>query len=63
MPKVEYDPDMDYEIQQIAKAENTVTCVSCDDTIKENSEWSFVCDDIYCESCLIDADLIGYKYG
>ena len=31
--------------------------------IKESEEWTFVCDDIYCESCLIDADLIAYKYG
>ena len=55
--------DIDIELYQIAKNDTYVNCVSCDESIKEDSEWSFVCDDIYCESCLIDADLIGYKYG
>ena len=49
------------ELYQIAK-NDTYTCVCCDDTIKEDNI-NFVCDDIYCESCLIDADLIAYKYG
>lgn len=55
--------DIAIEEWQIAKNDTYVKCVSCDDNIKEDSEWTFVCDDIYCESCLIDADLIGYKYG
>ena len=55
--------DIDIELYQIAKNDTYVKCVSCDDTIKESEEWTFVCDDIYCESCLIDADLIAYKYG
>jgi len=59
----DYDDTIDIEIWQIAKNDTYVKCVSCDDSIKEDSEWTFVCDDVYCESCLIDADLIGYKYG
>ena len=55
--------DIDIEIYQLAKHDTYVKCVSCDDTIKETDEWTFVCDDVYCEQCLIDADLIGYKYG
>ena len=51
------------ELYQIAKNDTYVKCVSCDDSIKETEEWTFVCNDIYCESCLIDADLIAYKYG
>jgi late competence protein required for DNA uptake (superfamily II DNA/RNA helicase) len=55
--------DIDIELYQIAKNDTYVKCVSCDDWIKEDSEYTFVCDDIYCESCLIDADLIAYRYG
>ena len=59
----EYNDSIDIELYQIAKNDTYVTCVSCDESIKEDSEWTSVCDDVYCESCLIDADLIGYKYG
>ena len=62
MPKVEYDPDMDYEIQQIARHEASVKCASCGDMVPEDG-FTFVCDDTWCEQCIIDADLIGYKYG
>ena len=51
------------ELYQIAKNDTYVKCVSCDDSIKETENWTFVIDDIYCEACLIDADLIAYKYG
>jgi len=54
---------IDSELYQIAKNDTYVKCVSCDDSIKENSEFTYVCEDLYCENCLIDADLIAYKYG
>tara|TARA_R110000824_G_scaffold7678_6_gene34651 strand:- start:492 stop:680 length:189 start_codon:yes stop_codon:yes gene_type:complete len=54
---------IDIELYQISKNEARVTCVSCKDSIKESEDYTYVCEDIYCESCLIDADLIAYKYG
>jgi len=54
---------IDMEIYHIAKNDTYVKCVSCDDSIKETEDFTYVCDDVYCENCLIDADLIAYKYG
>ena len=54
---------IDIELYQISKNDALIECVSCKDLINESEEWTFVCEDIYCESCLIDADLIAYKYG
>ena len=54
--------DIDIELYQIAKNDTYVKCVSCDDSIKETGEYTYVCMDIYCENCLLDADLVAYKY-
>ena len=62
MPKVEYDPDMDYEIQQIAKHDNSTKCVCCGDILSDDNI-NFVIDDVWCIDCIYDADLRGYLYG
>ncbi len=50
------------ELYQIAKNDTYIKCVCCDDSVKEDYIVNVV-GDSYCENCLIDADLIGYKYG
>ena len=53
---------IDMELYHIAKNDTYVKCVSCDDSIKESDDYTYVCMDIYCENCLLDADLVAYKY-
>ena len=63
MSKQTFDPDMDYEIHQIARS--LLTCVSCDDSFLEDdgTDWHHIIDDVWCHQCVIDADLIGHTYG
>ena len=54
---------IDMELYHIAKNDINLNCVSCDDSLKEDDDYTYVCDDVYCNQCIIDADLIAYKYG
>ena len=62
----DYSPEqesIDIERYQIAK--NSLTCVSCEDSFKEDgdTEWHYIIDDIWCHQCVIDGGLEGHTYG
>jgi len=59
-----------YEIEDVISGDSSrdekqieIKCVGCDTSQNEDKdEFSYVCDDVYCQQCLFDADLIAWSY-
>ena len=60
----EYTSDLEsIDMERYMEAKHSVTCVSCADVVPEDGDWHYICEDIYCHQCVIDADIVGHTYG